>query len=67
MDVPLFFVTSHGIILAGDGRTMPEHFDPAVLHAFRAFEDPFAEACEAERWHRIKNKSPTKGDSPEWF
>lgn len=29
------------IILNGDGRTMPEHFDPIVLDAFIAVEDEF--------------------------
>jgi len=31
------------VILQGDGRTMPEHFDPAVLKAFREISSLFAE------------------------
>jgi response regulator RpfG family c-di-GMP phosphodiesterase len=34
------------IILEGDGRTLPQHFDPAVLNAFRACEGQFAEVYE---------------------
>lgn len=32
-----------GIILNGDGRTLPEHFDPMVLAAFEETRDDFAE------------------------
>jgi putative two-component system response regulator len=38
--------TSCDIILKGDGRTMPEHFDPKVLSAFDEIRDDFAGVFE---------------------
>ena len=35
--------TACNIILDGDGRTRPEHFDPQVLAAFRQIKDSFAD------------------------
>ena len=35
--------TSFRIITEGDGRTMPHHFDPQVLNAFRELSERFAE------------------------
>jgi putative two-component system response regulator len=35
------------IILNGDGRTLPEHFEPRILEAFREVKDAFADIFEA--------------------
>jgi putative two-component system response regulator len=41
--------TACDIILKGDGRTMPEHFDPHVLAAFDAIKDTFDTIFEASQ------------------
>ncbi|HEX9078857.1 MAG TPA: HD domain-containing phosphohydrolase [Desulfuromonadaceae bacterium] len=41
--------TACDIILKGDGRTMPGHFDPQVLAAFDAIKDTFAEIFESSQ------------------
>jgi len=38
--------TTCRIILEGDGRTMPQHFDPAVLNAFKVLKGQFADVYE---------------------
>jgi putative two-component system response regulator len=37
------------IITVGDGRTMPSHFDPAVLHAFKGSVGRFRDIFEARK------------------
>jgi len=34
------------IIINGDGRTQPEHFDPAILAVFKQKEQSFREIFE---------------------
>ena len=38
--------TTCNIIIKGDGRTMPQHFDPLVLAAFEAIRESFAEVFD---------------------
>ena len=38
---------SFKIIMEGDGRTMPSHFDPKVLQAFNDIQDVFADAYKS--------------------
>jgi len=41
--------TTCRILTEGDGRTIPQHFDPQVLQAFREVAGEFAETYEARR------------------
>ncbi len=50
--------TAVGILLEGDGRVRPEHFDPKVLNAFRRISGKFAEIFDANCDER---------DSPDCF
>jgi response regulator RpfG family c-di-GMP phosphodiesterase len=40
--------TTCRIITKGDGRTLPQHFDPQVLNVFRKIHERFAEVFEAK-------------------
>jgi response regulator RpfG family c-di-GMP phosphodiesterase len=43
---PLDHETTYRIITEGDGRTIPQHFDPEVLAAFKEIHGNFAEVFE---------------------
>ena len=46
---PFDHETACRIIIEGDGRTKPEHFDPAVLAAFQQSRQVFADIFEADK------------------
>lgn len=39
---PVDAATTRAILVAGDGRTQPQHFDPRLLDAFKSLEAEFA-------------------------
>ncbi len=45
---PFDHETTRQIIVNGDGRTLPQHFDPQVLAAFQEIHTSFAEVFEAK-------------------
>ena len=61
-----------GILLEGDGRTSPDHFDPELLAIFRAHADEFAREYaadpdsgeEALEKHRLVHGSDIETDKP---
>ena len=44
---PFSHVRAMDIILNGDGRTHPNHFDPAVLAAFKRISNKFADIFDS--------------------
>jgi putative two-component system response regulator len=44
---PLSHDTAVEILTAGDGRTMPSHFDPDILHAFAGCAETFRAIFES--------------------
>jgi len=48
------------IILQGDGRTIPGHFDPAVLRAFRTLKNKFAEIYEQSILTELSSFTPVE-------
>ena len=64
--------TAYAIITEGDGRTLPEHFDPRVLQAFKETASLFAETFDRNQKERVQNGHNLKGierriSAPVWY
>lgn len=61
---PFAHDTTCRIISEGDGRTMPHHFDPAVLQAFRDTADRFAEIYAVNQPPAPETAAPKEEQRP---
>ena len=56
--------TTCDIILNGDGRTMPEHFDPRVLAMFAEIKDEFAEIFDSSQQQESASSAASTHQQP---